>query len=43
MADLVTAPNPHGECEDLLVLPTLLAKLPEVQREVVLLRFFCGP
>ncbi len=40
LADLVAAPTAHEECEDLLVLPTLLAKLPEVEREVVLLRFF---
>jgi RNA polymerase sigma-B factor len=40
LADLVAAPNPQEECEDLLVLPALLAKLPEVEREVVLLRFF---
>lgn len=40
LADLVAAPTAHEECEDLLVLPTLLAKLPEVKREVVLLRFF---
>jgi RNA polymerase sigma-B factor len=40
LADLVATPTPHEEREDLLVLPTLLAKLPEVEREVVLLRFF---
>jgi RNA polymerase sigma-B factor len=39
LADLVAAPTPHEELEDLLVLPTLLAKLPQVEREVVLLRF----
>lgn len=38
----MAAPTAHEECEDLLVLPTLLAKLPEVEREVVLLRFFAG-
>ncbi len=40
LADLVAAPTQHGELEDLLVLPTLLARLPQVEREVVLLRFF---
>jgi RNA polymerase sigma-B factor len=38
LADLVAAPTPHEELEDLLMLPALLAKLPEVEREVVLLR-----
>jgi RNA polymerase sigma-B factor len=40
LADLVAAPTAHEELEDLLVLPALLAKLPAVEREVVLLRFF---
>jgi RNA polymerase sigma-B factor len=40
LADLVAAPIPHEELEDLLVLPALLAALPAVEREVVLLRFF---
>jgi len=40
LADLVAAPSAHEELEDLLVLPTLLAELPEVEREVVLLRFY---
>jgi RNA polymerase sigma-B factor len=39
LADLVAAPTPHEELEDLLVLPVLLAELPEVEREVVLLHF----
>jgi len=40
LADLVAAPAAHEELEDLLVLPALLAELPEVEREVVLLRFY---
>jgi RNA polymerase sigma-B factor len=40
LADLVATPTAHEEHEDLLVLPALLAKLPEVEREVVLLRFY---
>jgi RNA polymerase sigma-B factor len=36
----VAAPTAYEELEDLLVLPALLAELPEVEREVVLLRFF---
>lgn len=40
LADLVAAPPTDEEREDLLVVPALLAKLPEVEREVVLLRFF---
>jgi hypothetical protein len=39
LADLVAAPAAHEEREDLLVLPALLAKLPAVERQVVLLRF----
>ncbi len=39
-ADLVAAPASHEELEDLLALPGLLAKLPAVEREVVLLRLF---
>jgi RNA polymerase sigma-B factor len=39
LADLVAAPTPHEELEDLVVLPALLAELPEVEREIVLLRF----
>lgn len=39
LADLVAAPAAHEEREDLLVLPALLAALPEVERQVVLLRF----
>jgi RNA polymerase sigma-B factor len=40
LADLVAAPAAHEEREDLLALPALLAALPEVERQVVLLRFF---
>ena len=40
LADLVAAPTAHEELEDLLVLPALLARLPAVERKVVLLRFF---
>jgi len=40
LGDLVAAPTAREEREDLLVLPALLAKLPAVEREVVLLRFF---
>jgi RNA polymerase sigma-B factor len=40
LADLVAASTAHEELEDLLVLPALLARLPAVEREVVLLRFF---
>ena len=36
----MAAPAAHEEREDLLVLPALLAALPEVERQVVLLRFF---
>jgi RNA polymerase sigma-B factor len=40
LGDLVAAPTAHEEREDLLLLPALLARLPEVEREVVVLRFF---
>jgi RNA polymerase sigma-B factor len=40
LADLLAAPAAREELEDLLVLPGLLARLPAVEREVVLLRFF---
>jgi RNA polymerase sigma-B factor len=39
LADLVAAPTPHEELEDLLLVPALVEKLPQVEREVVLLRF----
>lgn len=40
LGDLVAAPTAREECEDLLLVPELLVKLPAVEREVVLLRFF---
>jgi RNA polymerase sigma-B factor len=36
----VAAPTAREEREDLLLIPALLAELPEVEREVVVLRFF---
>jgi hypothetical protein len=35
----VAAPTAREEREDLLLIPALLAELPEVEREVVVLRF----
>jgi RNA polymerase sigma-B factor len=40
LGDLVAAPEPREEPEDLLVLPGLVAALPELEREVIVLRFF---
>jgi RNA polymerase sigma-B factor len=40
LGDLMAAPTAGEECEDLLLVPELLAKLPDNEREVVLLRFF---
>jgi RNA polymerase sigma-B factor len=40
LGDLVAAPGPREEPEDLLALPDLVAGLPELEREVLLLRFF---
>ena len=40
LGDLVAAPAAGEELEDLLVLPGLVAKLPELEREVIVLRFF---
>jgi RNA polymerase sigma-B factor len=40
LADLVAAPPRREEPEDLLLLPGLLARLPEAERQVVMLRFF---
>ncbi|MFL6223295.1 MAG: sigma-70 family RNA polymerase sigma factor [Actinomycetes bacterium] len=40
MGDLVAAPGPREEPEDLLVLAGLLADLPELERQVIVLRFF---
>jgi RNA polymerase sigma-B factor len=40
LGDLVAAPAAREEPEDLLVLPDLVARLPELEREVIVLRFF---
>jgi len=40
LSDLVAAPGPREEPEDLLVLPQLIAALPELDRRVIVLRFF---
>jgi RNA polymerase sigma-B factor len=40
LADLVPAPEAGEEPEDLLALPGLVAGLPELEREVIVLRFF---
>ena len=40
LGDLAAAPGPREEPEDLLVLPELVAALPEVERQVIVLRFF---
>jgi RNA polymerase sigma-B factor len=40
LGDLLAAPDPREEPEDLLVLAGLIAKLPELERTVVVLRFF---
>jgi len=40
LADLVPAPEAGEEPEDLLALPGLVARLPELEREVIVLRFF---
>jgi hypothetical protein len=40
LGDLVAAPAVGEEPEDLLALPGLVASLPEVEREVIVLRFF---
>jgi RNA polymerase sigma-B factor len=40
LGDLVVAPGPWEEPEDLLVLPELVAALPELERQVIVLRFF---
>src|SRR5215211_3217546 len=40
LSDLVAAPGPREEPEDLLALPQLIAALPEPDRTVVILRFF---
>jgi RNA polymerase sigma-B factor len=40
LSDLVAAPGPPEEPEDLLALPQLIAALPELDRRVIVLRFF---
>jgi RNA polymerase sigma-B factor len=40
MGDLVAAPGPREEPEDLLVLAGLVADLPELERQVITMRFF---
>jgi RNA polymerase sigma-B factor len=40
LGDLVAAPAGGEEPEDLLALPGLVSELPEVEREVIVLRFF---
>ena len=40
LGDLVAAPATGEEPEDLLVLPGMVAALPELEREVIMLRFF---
>jgi RNA polymerase sigma-B factor len=40
LGDLVAAPAAREEPEDLLALPGMVAALPQLEREVILLRFF---
>jgi RNA polymerase sigma-B factor len=40
LGDLVAAPAAREEPEDLLALPGLVSTLPELEREVIILRFF---
>jgi RNA polymerase sigma-B factor len=40
LGDLVAEPQAGEEPEDLLALPGLVARLPELEREVIVLRFF---
>jgi RNA polymerase sigma-B factor len=40
LGDLVAQPQAGKEPEDLLALPGLVARLPELEREVIVLRFF---
>jgi RNA polymerase sigma-B factor len=40
VGDLLAAPEPHEEAEDLLALADLIAGLPELERQVVVMRFF---
>jgi RNA polymerase sigma-B factor len=39
LGDLVAAPEPWEGPEDLLVLPGMVSALPELEREVIVLRF----
>ena len=39
LGDLVAAPEPREGPEDLLVLPSMVSALPELEREVIVLRF----
>lgn len=40
LGDLVAAPGAREEPEDLLALPDLVVELPELERQVIMLRFF---
>jgi RNA polymerase sigma-B factor len=40
LGDLVAAPEAREEPEDLLALPSLVSALPELERKVIILRFF---
>jgi RNA polymerase sigma-B factor len=40
LGDLVAAPAAREEPEDLLALPDMVAALPQLEREVIMLRFF---
>jgi RNA polymerase sigma-B factor len=40
LGDLMRAPGPREEPEDLLLLPELVEGLPETERQIVMLRFF---
>jgi RNA polymerase sigma-B factor len=40
LSELVAAPGAREEPEDLLALPGLVSRLPELEREVIVLRFF---
>jgi RNA polymerase sigma-B factor len=40
LGDLVAAPRAREDLEDLLALPGMVAALPELQRQVIVLRFF---
>jgi RNA polymerase sigma-B factor len=39
MGDLMAAPGPREEPEDLLVLADLIAELPDLERQTIVLRF----